>query len=190
VSSHVIRPPRTLGRISTRPSSRAFVLPAIGTIAGLLLAGCSGGSGDPSAVKKSVTLTSDGAQTAVLKAYSAYWDAILKASDPPDPGSSILNAHASGVELHRAVAAIKARKKAGERLRGSYGHSARVTAVVGNTATVADCLTSDVVVTTKRGDAGVPAMKAKAEPVVALLLIEGQTWKVERIDAGPASCPA
>lgn len=190
MSSHVIRPLEAFGRIPRRLSSRTLVLPAVVTIVGLVLTACSGGGDEPSAAKKPVTLTSGGAQSAVLEAYGAYWDAILAASDPPDPGSSILSAHASGVELHRAVTAIKARKEAGERLRGSYGHSARVTAVVGDTATVEDCLTSDVVVTRKRGDAGVPAMRAKPEPVVALLVIDRQTWKVERIDAGPASCPA
>ena len=166
--------------------SRGVILSTAGILV-LALTGCSGGDGNSSAVTNPASPSSE----ALLQAYNAYWDAILKASNPPDPDARILRAHASGVELHRAVEAIKARKKAGERLSGTYAHAAKVTSTAGNTATVTDCLTSNVVVKTNRqGGAGIPAVTGKPTSIVVLLVNDQQTWKVNRIEAGSASCPA
>ena len=159
-------------------------------IAGSMLTGCSGSDGGSSPRWNPAAPTAGRDQGAILKGYNAYWDAILKASDPPDPDARVLSAHASGVELHRAIEAIKARKKAGQRLSGNYAHTATVTAVLGNTATVADCLTANVVVDGKRSVAGAATVTVKPASIVVLLRNEQQTWKVERIDAGSASCPS
>ena len=167
--------------------SRGLLSTATVAVLVFVLAGCSGSDASSPAARNPASPTSE----TVLKAYNAYWDAILKASDPPNPDARILRAHASGVELHRAVEAIKARRKAGERLHGSYAHAAKVTFTVRNTATVMDCLTSNVVVKSNRqGGAGIPAVTAKPTSIVALLVNDQQTWKVDRIDAGSASCPA
>jgi hypothetical protein len=159
-------------------------------ILGLVLSGCSGSDGGSSPTWSPASPTAARAQAAVLKGYNAYWDAILKASDPPNPDARVLRAHASGVELQRAVEAIKARKIAGQRLSGSYSHAATVTAVSGNTATVADCLTVNVVAKGKKQAGGnAVALAVRPTSVVVLLRNEQQTWKVERIDTGSASCP-
>jgi hypothetical protein len=157
----------------------------------VVLTGCSGHNKSSSAESSAQPVASS-TQTTVLRSYEAYWDAVLKASDPPNPNARVLSAHASGLELDRAVEAIRARKKAGERLRGNYTHAAKVTTMSGNTAMVADCLTPNVVVVKgkKQGARGVAPSSVKPMPIVVLLVNEQQTWKVERIDAGSAPCPA
>jgi hypothetical protein len=156
------------------------------------LCGCSHQNGTFSSDESLAQPVASSTQTAVLRSYKAYWVTVLKASDPPNPDAPALRAHASGVELHRAVEAIKARRKAGERLRGSYSHAAKVTTVSGDTATVIDCLTPNVVVVKgkKQRASGVRPSSVKSMPIVVLLVNEQQTWKVERIDTGSASCPA
>lgn len=130
---------------------------------------------------------------AILRSYDAYWDAFLKASDPPDPDAAVLRDHASGVELHRAANVLRARQRSGEHLRGTYEHTTRITGANDTIATVADCLIPRVSIFKEGQEKGPGDSAAMSSvlpiPITALLINRGQTWTVERIDSGKDPCP-
>lgn len=93
-----------------------------------VLAACSGGGGTSSRPPATpVSTTADATTTtlvasdgAVLAAYRAFWAAYLQASNPMDPLSPVLAAHATGSELSTVAKAFLAYKDAGDVIRGTF----------------------------------------------------------------------
>src|SRR5690242_1105469 len=66
-----------------------------------------------------VVAASDPRAIAIRRDYRAYWDALLRASDPADPNNAELLRHVTGDELDRVRTALTARRQSGEIVRGS-----------------------------------------------------------------------
>jgi hypothetical protein len=135
--------------------------------------------------------SSDPRAQAVVRDYQAYWNVFLKAADPANPTSSDLAAHATGEELRRAQAALTARQRAGEAVRGRYEHRTGEVFVTNDQATLSDCLTPYTAVY----DAAKGKVKSRdpeqAQPLEVMLKLEGGKWKVALIkpmQAGTARC--
>jgi hypothetical protein len=162
----------------------------------LMLTSCSGSfdagerAADADAETAASTSTTDDPRVpAVLKAYEAYWAAVLASADPPDPESGQLKEHAVDEELKRVRSVLSELQRAGDVMRGSYGHEAFVRSIDDTEAVVADCLaprttihdgsTGEVTV----GETGGTGL------VTAQMVLEGDAWKVALIEAGQGACP-
>jgi len=132
----------------------------------------------------------------VPASYTAYWDAILAANDPPDPFAPGLREHASGAAFDAVFETTQANKVASRAVRlpeGSvYAHRVEVVAVEGDRAVVRDCAVDDAVVvqldTGEVLDADVVTRQS-----TATLAREGGAWKVadsavEQVWEGVAGC--
>jgi YD repeat-containing protein len=124
----------------------------------------------------------------VIKAYEAYWNALLAASDPANPADRKLSKVAIEPELDRAHRLLTARKTAGEVVRGHYHHKERVVAIGDADAQLTDCLSMKINVF----DAQTKKLKHPEPtgpfPVSIKLKLDGRSWKVADISAGNQNC--
>lgn len=127
------------------------------------------------------TVSVDATEQAVLAAYDGYFDAILKANDPPDQSSPVLREYATGEAFQSVFEAAQANRLAGRSLRLPEGsvteHRAEVISIEGGEATVRDCAVDDVLVV--RTDTGEVLNDAVATQLrTATLIQEEGSWKV------------
>jgi hypothetical protein len=170
----------------------------VATVLLILVTACSGGDagddgagdGGDTASAEATSTTVDPRANAVLQGYEAYWAALLAAADPVDPNSAELAAHATGDELEQAQSVLSELGRAGDVMRGSYGHDASVQSIDESEAVVADCLaprttildaaTGEVTV----GEAGGVGL------VTVQMALDGDVWKVALIEGGEGACTA
>jgi hypothetical protein len=172
------------------------VIGVVAAVMLMLLTSCSGSfdvgdraTDDDAEAAESTSTTVDPRAPAVLKAYEAYWTALLASADPPDPKSGQLTEHATGDELERVRSVLSELQRAGDVMRGSYGHDVSVRSIDDADAVVADCLaprttihdgaTGEVTV----GETGGSGL------VTAQMVLDGDVWKVALIEAGQGACP-
>jgi hypothetical protein len=155
----------------------------------LLLAGCSGRTGDQ--VNEGSSTSSIGPTTtgdprpAILAAYRAHWADVLETGKTADWHSPRLDDHATGETLQTVRDSYRKLQSDGEVVRGTVRLHPRVTSVRGSTAIVHDCNDATDFL---RYDAktGVPKEERKTDVVeaeVTLRVING-TWKVSSILLG------
>jgi hypothetical protein len=112
-------------------------------------AGCAGPGGTTELPAGPATATSAASPTAapttapaddqVLAAYRRFWDTVVAAHKASDPQLPALGTTAAEPELAKVRKAVALNRQQKISLRGTVGHTPRVTAVTGATATVEDC---------------------------------------------------
>jgi hypothetical protein len=141
---------------------------------------------DQSAQASMPTTLDSKVSAAVISGYEAYWDALIAASDPPEPEDPELAAHATGEELKKAKELLAAQKRFGEVTRGTFDVDPTVQSVDGDRATVADCWKPK----TSLFDAASGELKyespASGRQLSVDLEFDGERWKVARITTGGA----
>jgi hypothetical protein len=176
-------------------SRQGRTIAAIGLVGLALLASCDrSANGDQQATATSTTAptttTVDPAKDAALAGYRAYWDAYLAAADPMDPTSPALAQTATGPALESVQRSFLALRSAGKVIRGKLDLAPQVTDLEGTLATVEDCYADDTgvyeVSTGKRED----TPTGQRHSVTATLRMEGEVWKVERLEDGGLGCTA
>jgi hypothetical protein len=125
----------------------------------------------------------------VTAGYRAFWDAMVAAGDPPDPGASGLGAHASGDALAWAQRLLEGNRFGGIARRGTVDLSVEVLSVDGPTATIRDCYQGHwLSYALSANKLGKPAGAQLDEPFpyrqlrTATLVETANTWKVDRIE--------
>jgi hypothetical protein len=141
-------------------------------LAGLGLAGCTDSG------------SSSSAQSAVEKAYLAYWEAVLAANESPGAEHD-LESVATGEQLQADRMLVQQREQAGEQVSGGYEHSASVTSVAGTEATVEDCMTADLTVSGPQGEQEIPA--GPYAVTASLAEVDGM-WLVARLSTSQQQC--
>jgi hypothetical protein len=152
---------------------RGLLLPAV--LAALALTGCT----------DSGTKTEASPQDVVESAYLDYWQVALEANQSPAEQHD-LAAVATGQQLRADQALVQQRQQTGEQVTGSYQHNPSVTTVVGDTATVQDCMTADLTLTGPQGDQPVPA---GPYAVTASLVKSDGGWRVAQLATGQQCTP-
>lgn len=173
-----------------------------------VLVGCSGTShpGTPSASTDAPGIRSVGATIApkgvattaspdkrsasVIRDYAAYWVALVKASDPPNPKNPLLAAHAAGTELDRAEMVLTARQQSHQVVRGRFGHSPEVTSIDGPQAKLFDCLVPRTSVYDSKTGKKLSSDPGKVLAVTASLVLTNGIWRVSLIAPSPRACGA
>lgn len=191
------RAQRTTGR---RGSGAAAVAIALA----LVLAACSGSSGDGDGgggrdgegrreqageAGGTTSTTLDPRAPAVLEAYDGYWAALLVSADPPNPDSQALARHATGDELERARSAISELQRAGDVMRGSYGHEAAIARIDDAEAVVTDCLAPRTTIHDSATGELTLGESSGASLVTVQMVLDGERWKVALIEDGEGACP-
>jgi hypothetical protein len=175
------RQPR--GSRSLRRPSTAVI---VACVASLSVGGCTSGAKGSS--RSSFSATTDRGPAVVIRAYEAYWDDVLNASNPPMPKSSVLGHHATGTALAQARQVLVAEAKLGQAVRGSYKHDTQILAMTGPKATLADCLTVRAsVYKIKSNKIAIRAPRAPV-PIKVEMTVVGKAWKVSRISSATRTC--
>ena len=104
------------------------------------------------------------------------------------PNYNGLTDHVQGAEMQRAESVLTSWKKAGEALRGSYGHHPTLTTISRTTAVIADCLAVHPKIYNLK--AGRLKMTNASGPFAlsAEMVLSGSTWKVADIKPSRPSC--
>jgi hypothetical protein len=142
------------------------------------------------AAPSSTTDPSASEDAAVLDGYRGYWSAYLKAADPMDPQSPVLQEHATGPALETVVKAFVGLKSAGKVIRGQFDLAPRVINVDGETASVRDCYVDDTGVFDVATGARDDEPTGQRHQVTATLRLQDGTWKVERLAEEGLGCTA
>ena len=124
----------------------------------------------------------------MIKAYEAYWNALLAASDPADPADPKLSKVAIDPELERARQLVTVRKSAGEVVRGRYEHKEEVVTITDADAQLTDCLSIRLRVLDAKSKKVKRPETSGPFPVTAKLKLDGRSWKVADISAGSQNC--
>jgi len=164
-------------------TSRAVVAGLVLSLASVSLAGCAHGTKSHASA-----LRADTALLRVRDGYNAYWDAFLKASDPPNPKAPSLAAHAIAPELDSVRRSLTARQQMKQGLRGAYVHDDTIDMTSATQATVRDCLTlKGEVVDLKTGSIMARIPDVTSPVSVDMRLVSG-VWKVSRVAQGSQTC--
>ena len=157
-------------------------------IGALALPSCTAHDSQPSNSPSASGSVSDPRSKVVIKAYEAYWKALLAASDPANPADPQLSKVAIKPELDRAHQLLTVRRAAGEVVRGRYGHKEEVVAIADADAQLTDCLSTKISVLDAKTKKVKHAEPAGPFPVTVKLKLDGKSWKVADISAGTQSC--
>ena len=154
----------------------------------LVLAGCSGPSGDKAPQRTTSTSsaqttssTADPTAAAVLQAYRAEWAAFehaLADANPEDPEllATMVAPQLTGVRANLAVD-----QQQGMVGRGNFTLHPKITSLAATTATVVDCAYStSVLVYAKTSKPVPPITPPESDGVQATLVLTGGTWKVSK----------
>ena len=169
---------------------------AVWALVGVLsLGACTGGEGESADSSKTTRILSPGESTSttvdpqaaeVIAGYEAYWDAVLAASDPPDPSHALLAAHAKGEELAKAKTLLAAQKQFGEVARGTFDLDPSVRSIDDDRAELADCWTPDISLFDRASGDLKTKPPAIGHQLLVELELEDEAWKVSLItDEGP-----
>lgn len=177
-----------------RPKTRTI---AVAGLAGLaVLAACDRSANDgaqpitTTSTTVATTTTIEPTKQAALAGYRAYWDAYLAAADPMDPNNPALTGAATGPALEAVQRSFLALRSAGKVIRGELDLAPQVTDLEADVATIEDCYGDDTGVyeaaTGKRED----APTGQRHLVTATLRLDGEIWKVERLEDWGLGCTA
>ncbi len=154
-------------------------------VAVLALAGC-GGDDDEGGDAADDTTTSSEADEAtveqdVVEAYEAHWQALIDASDPPDPEAAGLDAHVTGEALTNMRSFLARLKAEGVVVRGTYEFDARAIEVGDDSAVVEDCGLDQMEGVLAASGEVVEPYDDQRDGIVAELVKEDGTWKVTSV---------
>lgn len=117
----------------------------------------------------------------VLADYQAFGEAFLVAANPPRADHPLLQQYATGDELRQLVSSFSAMHAGDEVVRGTIDHAPKVVSLIGDQATIDDCLFDKTGIFHSTTGEQVDTFATDRQlDHVQLVLIDG-TWKVSSL---------